>query len=524
MEVPRKGERKRQLRLPWGKSKHHRAPKAIEASEQPKLEILPPTLGERSQPFILNTPEVHEEFERQRSDAAKKQSSTPFLHRLTWAQTHKTELTELGEALRHCNNDIESLLLPATMEKNALLMAPSGMTERLSVTVGLVKRALGKLHEALAKLNAPTDTFHQRNPQQPCQLSVQLREDSEVNRKQLLQEPKVHLRDDSYIFNIQRQEDADPQQAAAADLLFAETLKNPLTKPDKVLDTTSAMRELHDLALPRSTDKGVETLGFFRTPSSRDHIHVLFRDNSKRFHSPLNLADIVRSSDYRYHMNPTQLVQLVRLVMKSYLFFSSVRDSLDINPGLKHFRYFCRAGENATMWDVEKPLVLRPWLSFGFGSAPKRYDLGEEQGVQGISNPSLIELGLVLYQICVGQVMVYGAGSSVTAAKLMALKGLNRIDNAVGPTVTEIVQKLLAPSSLVAAGEQIGENEEIEYLLNAITTLTTYEEKIEDTMTDAEKEPPSSPLLLKPEKPRTSEVSTAQAVAGAADNDRSDLG
>lgn len=522
MEVPRKGERKRHLRLPWGKSKHHEAPKAIEASEQPKSEILPPTLGGRSQPSILNTPAVYEEFERQRSDAAKKQSSTPFLHRLTWAQTYKTQLTELGEALRHCTNDIESLLLPATMEKNALLVGPSVMTERLSITVGLVKRALGKLHEALAKLNASTDAFQQRNPQQPCQLSVQLREDSEVNRKQLLQEPKVRLRDDSYIFNIQRQEGADPQQAA--DLLFAETLKNPLTEPDKVLDTTSAMPELRDLALRSGTDKGVETLGFFRTPSSRDYIHVLFRDNSKRFHSPLHLADIVKSSDYRDHMNPTQLVQLVRLVIKSYLFFSSVRDSLDINPGLNHFRYFCRDGEKATTWDVEKPLVLRPWLSFGFGSTPKRYDLGEEQGVQGISNPSLIGLGLVLYQICVGQVMVYGAGSSVTTAKLTALKGLNRIDNAVGPTVTEIVQKLLSPTSLVAAGEQIGENEEIEYLLYAITTLTTYEEKIEDTMTDAEKEPPSSPLLLQPEKPRTSEVLTNQMVAGAADNDRRDLG
>ena len=453
------------------------------------------------------------------------QNSTPFLRRLSWAFSHKKALTEMAEALRRGNNEIESLLLPAPMEGSALLLRANKLTDTLSVTVGLVKRALGKLHEALAKLNSPTDTSRHGDRQQICQLSVQLREDSEVNKKQLLRERDIRLRNDSYIFNIQSQGDEDPK--SAADLLFVETLANPQARLGTVSDSANAglpMAELHDLTLPPATGEGVETLGFFRTPSSRHNIHILFRDNSKRFHSPLHLADIVSSSNYRNHMNPTQLVQLVRLMLRSYLFFSFVRDSLDTNARLIHFRYFCRVDEKATEWDIEKPLVLRPWLSFGFGSS-KRYNLGEDQGPQAISRTSLIELGLLIYQICVGEVMDYGTGAlSVTKAKLTALKGLNRIDKAVGPTLTEIVQALLSPTSLVAAGETVGENEEIEYILNAITTLITYEEKIEDTVTDTEKEAPPPLLDFNPDRIATSERPIVQAVPGAVDNDRRDLG
>lgn len=58
----------------------------------------------------------------------------------------------------------------------------------------------------------------------------------------------MHLRDDSYSFNIQRQGDADPQ--TTADMIFAETLENPQVQLDKILNSTgSLMPELHDFAL-----------------------------------------------------------------------------------------------------------------------------------------------------------------------------------------------------------------------------------------------------------------------------------
>ena len=103
---------------------------------------------------------------------------------------------------------------------------------------------------------------------------------------------------------------------------------------------------------------------------------------------------------------------------------------------------------------VVKTLVIRPWLSFGVGS-PRRNKLGEEQGVQAISSPSLIELGSVLSQICVGEFTNYGPGySSVTKSKWAALKRLNKIGKAVGPVVTEIVRVLLSPTSLGAAEDK----------------------------------------------------------------------
>ena len=462
---------------------------------------------------MLRAPAINEESERRQSEVATMQSTTPFHRRLTWALSDKEELEKLINGLRRCNNDIESLLLPTSTKESALLLRDKNPTETSSDSVHQVKKALGNVHEALAKLNTPTDAIREGNRQQECQLSVQLREDSEVNRKQLLQEPNVRLRDDSYIFNIQRQVDKDPK--STADMLFVETLKRPPDQLRTMFDIPKyqSPTELHNLALPPAVGDGVEELGFFRTPSTRD-IHVLFRDKSKRLHSPLNLKDIVDSADYRDRMNPTQIVQLVRLVLKSYLFFSIVRQTLDTHARLIHFRYFCRVGEEAVDWNVEKPIVLRPWLSFGFGS-PRRYNLGEDQGVQQISSPPLIELGLVLYQICVGKVMDYGAGASVTRAKSTALKSLNEIDKAVGSTLTEIVHVLLSPTSLVAPKAKIGEAKETEYILNAIATLRTYEEKVEDTVTDKEKESTPSTLESSPEESSSSKSPIAQAVAGA---------
>lgn len=92
----------------------------------------------------------------------------------------------MAEALKHGNDEIKSLLLPATISGSALLLRASVLTEKLSVTVALVKSALGKLHKALAKLDGPTDTNRHGDYGQKYHLSVQLREDSEVNRKQLL--------------------------------------------------------------------------------------------------------------------------------------------------------------------------------------------------------------------------------------------------------------------------------------------------------------------------------------------------
>ena len=499
-----------------GKDRHRVIPKASETSEtlgQSSLEPLVPDSDSRPPPPILRTPAIHKEIERRQSEVATIQSTTPFHRRLAWALSDKEELNRLTEGLRRCNNDIESLLLSTSMKESALLLRDKSSTETSSDSVDQVKKALWNVHEALAKLNTPTDTIREGNRQKECQFSVQLREDSEINRKQLLQEPNVRLRDDSYIFNIQRQEDKDPK--SIADLLFVETPKSPQDQLRAIFDIPEHLSptELHNLALPPASGDGVEELGFFRTPSTRD-IHVLFRDKSKRLHSPLHLKDIVNSADYRDRMNPIQIVQLVRLVLKSYLFFSIVRDSLDTHARLIHYRYFCRVGEEATDWDVERPLILRPWLSFGFGSR-RRYNLGEDQGVQQISSPPLIELGLVLYQICVGKVMDYGTGLTVTDAKSTALKSLNEIDKAVGPTLTEIVHGLLSPTSLVAAKAKVGEAKETEYILNAIATLITYEEKVEDTVTNKEKESTPSPLGSNPEGPAASKGFIAQAVAGA---------
>lgn len=98
-------------------------------------------------------------------------------------------------------------------------------------------------------------------------------------------------------------------------------------------------------------------------------------------------------------MSSTQIVQLARLILIPYLYFSTVRHSLAVDPRPFHYRFFSRSDGDIETWDADKPHVLRPWLAFVFSSRAQRYRLDGGPGVAKAQNASLVELGRVLYQI-----------------------------------------------------------------------------------------------------------------------------
>ena len=440
--------------------------------------------SEKQSGSIFEKGYIKDEFERQRDAASTVQAGSRWSRRVSWAYSDKQTLLDLIESLSRCNNEVEWLLDANKQTRRTLVQRATRQTSSLSSTTQMVSGALKRVHESLLRLNSQTENT-------PSQLSIQLREDCEANRRELAPVPEVQLRDDSYVFNFQEQREAHLE--STAELLLVETLKKPPDGQDDRPDTEhireslQELRTLGPLGRGKYTPSGkVETRGFFRHPLHEHDIHVLFHESSSQWHSPSDLAGILASSNYRKHINPTHIIQLARLIMTSHIFFSQIRQSLAVEPRPIHFRYFCKADQDASNWNIGDPIVLRPWLSCGFGS-PQRYVLGEGSGIAKYPHSSRVELGLLLYQICAGENLDYGNGDNgLMNAKWEALRELSKVDFAVGTTLAEIVQDLLSPKPLLSLDGETVYKDETDYILDAITTLTSYEHHVEDTATGTE--------------------------------------
>ena len=439
------------------------------------------SLGRHSD-SIFERADIRDEYERQRDAASTVQAGSRWSRRVSWAYSDKQTLRILIERLSRCNNEVERLLDANKPSRPTLLLRATRQTSSLSSTAQMVSKALKRVHDSLLKLNSQSEDTPR------SQLSIQLREDCEANRRELAPVSEVQLRDDSYVFNFQEQREG--RLESTADLLLVETLKYQSNGQDNTPETKDIRKSLQELRTLGPLGQGkhtpsgkVETWGFFRHPSHEHDIHVLFHESSSQWRSPSDLAGILASSDYRDHINPIHIIQLARLIMTSHIFFSPVRQSLAVEPRPIHFRYFCKVGQDASNWNIDDPIVLRPWLSCGFGS-PQRYVLGEGSGIAKYPRSSMVELGLLLFQICAGENVDYGKGDNgLIQAKTRALRDLNKVDCAVGTTLAEIIQDLLSPNTLVSSDGEMVYKDETEYILNAITTLASYEHHIEDTVT-----------------------------------------
>ena len=429
---------------------------------------------------------LKDEYERQRDEASTPQAGSRWSRRVSWAYSNKLTLMKLIDSLFRCNNEVEWLLEANKQSRPTLLLRATRQTSALFSTAQMVSKALKRVHDSLSKLNSQSENTS------PSPLSIQLREDCEANRRELAPVLEVQLRDNSCVFNLQEQRQGHLE--STADLLLVETLKDlsngqdNRTENNDISNSLQELRTLGPLGQGKHTPSGkVETWGFFRHPTHEHDIHVLFHESSSQWRSPSDLADILASSDYRDHINPTHIIQLARLVLTSHIFFSPVRESLAVEPRPIHFRYFCKVDQDASNWNIDDPIVLRPWLSCGFGSPQRHYVLGEGSGIAKYTHSSMVELGLLLYQICAGENLDYGNGDNgLMKAKTRALRELNKVDCAVGTTLAEIVQDLLSPNTLVSADGETEYKDETEYILNAITTLASYEHPVEDTVTATE--------------------------------------
>lgn len=481
-------------KMRWGHKRQHTGPTSQDPTKSTNIELTRMS-GVPSHDSILYSAQVQAQYEQQGREADALQASVHMIRRVPWAYTHRKELRAKIKAIGSAITMLESLLMPWPVEKASYQQPPSQDARFSSSILLQAQGALTRLHEALMRLN------EQQCGQQPFILSIQLREDVEMSRQELAREPSVHLRNKSFIFNIQRQRTGDVKGASS--LFFAESLIHAPSYAEKVLSDVldeerpfaSGLTELHDLvANPEKVPiqnsqivEPIETWGYFRTSPTNNDAHVLLHDSSGQWSSPFDLADILAGSEYRSMMSPTQIIQLARLILISHLYFLAVRPSLGIDPSPCHYRFFSRLEENSETWNADDPLVLRPWLAFGFGSRAPRAKLGGGSGVANAPNASLIKLGLVLYQIGAGVTIEYGSSKSgLLKAKASALRELNRVDSVAGMTLTDVVQACLSPENLSSTGTKLEREEETDFIMTAISTMTVYEQYLEGTMSKFE--------------------------------------
>lgn len=448
---------------------------------------------------ILKSDKIEMELARQTQEGKDLKKSTWFYQRVHWQRHHKEALRLEIEKIRHGNNDLESLLQLCALKDSARALPCSDNLEAFWPVVNRIEQALGSLHEDLMVVNVSSTESHD-----PFVLSVQLKEDHEENRRDLDQEPTVRLRPGSFVFNIQRHTPGSGDGRSS--LLLVETA----SAKSSAQFLTSNSKELHNLEKPTqleasSSQQLVEQWGYFSAEGS-ENLHIVYHDTQGQWSSRANLADILTGTDFRQRISPVQVVQLARIITSAHLYLGAVKRKC-ADPRPTNYRFY-RTSDEEDVWDDSMPLVLRPWISFGFGQRPPPRKLGGGSGPVRSPNASMIELGLLLYQIGSGVNLDYGLGASgLAAAKAEALKSLNVLDRRVGSTYVDIVRDILefkAPASYLTAGNV--ENDETEYVKKAISSLLEYEQVLENTVVT-----PNMMLVSQEQEDALEEISTPLA-------------
>ena len=427
---------------------------------------------------LLNAPDL-QEHHAQREEDVQSLSEIGLGRRIIWVAKDKKALKGKVENIKRVIELMDeyfklreprgSSLLPKT---NATRMLHTKAREQMQV--------LDALHRSLKKLNTEGE------PSGPYLLSIKIQEHVQESRDELEELPGIQLQKSSRVFFLQRHE-----KLAADD--------NPTTLA--VESSITSDQELHTLehltgpsTLCRSGEVGAKGAGIEKWGNCPpvDNGQVPFRTNTvyhvtaATYKPGAVLSDVIASKEYRRFVTPFQLYQLARIIAVTYLHFTLVRPKCG-NPRLHNFQYYCESEEN-THWDTDDPLVLKPWLFFGFGSRTSQRQPGAGSGISKSTNVSLVELGLLLFQIAVGTQLPYNTGSKgLKSARAQALSNIKKVTNVLGVPFTRIVCTCLnyqGPDLYLPEPERITEGE-IQKLEEVISALYVEGHAFEDNESSA---------------------------------------
>ena len=423
--------------------------------------------------------------EQQTTDSEALQSATGFPRRARWAII---DWQKLHDNLEHIRISIDGLHSLLRLEYSYSPRAPSAKQQTAANSALLpVRKALSRLHHGLKGLNDARQPDHQ--------LSIQLREHWDSTSAELYGLADVQVRDGSYVFSIQKSVSSDPETDSI--LLLVDTPKAIPDSQDKNSMTTSLPRMTNldgpsGTAMSSTSDQRsrIETWGYFPTPQRRsmsNDLHIVHRATTS-WRSPLHLADILSDPSYVEHITPIEITWLAKLLVTSHLCFLPVQRELNVQPRPSNYRFYCKPEDDFDPWVDGNPLVLKPFLSIGFGTSRKP-TFGALSEFNHPPYASVMELGLVLYQIGAGRVINYGSGrAGLAQAKAKILRELERdssVDAFAGSSYVSIIEGCLnmwTRFRLYSDDLAAMQRREEEYLWEVVAQLSDDLQQLEDTV------------------------------------------
>ncbi|KAG8527695.1 uncharacterized protein KY384_007849 [Bacidia gigantensis] len=428
---------------------------------------------------ILNNASVANESERQSQKALSVQKSTTIFRRIQWAKTDRAKLRKIVEELRTVITELEGLFQTRVDSKASFLLQQTPETNPFFQSCEDVQESLFRLHKSLMQVRSSQEH------RDPHLLGFQLREDSTANRSDLENEPYVRLRTNSTIFNFQQKTSSN--STSESRLLLVDTLLHlqdeASTDAEPTLNLPLPLKRMSCLSRPNELaetelDQNVETWGYIH---SHDSSHIIHHDRVGQWKNLCNLTDMLSHPSYLENIKPQQITQLVKLLLISRLQLSSVTNLLETLPNISQYQYFCDPTDDPEEWNHEDPLILKPWLCHGFGTRSSKRKLGGGSGVSNQRKASMLEFGLILFQICTGRILDERTGQESTTVepREQAVKGMDQIDKIAGSSMTDIVQTCVTFDSIADAEGELQGIDEVQFVQRAIMTLMRDERLLE---------------------------------------------
>jgi hypothetical protein len=387
----------------------------------------------------LNTALVAAVEQQHREESDNTQHHSYFFRRVVWAKADKDCFYRIIKVMKHSNQYLEVVTaLKATPEPNQMAIVSEPSPPWLE-KARAIQEPLKRLHESMRRMNEKADKHD------PWYLSVQLKTDfAETKRDVLADLYDLGLREESCYFGLQRH---SQKPDGTASFLLAET--PTVSSPGKPIPQHQTGGDVSAWGLDQA--KGCVNLsrvcGFTRwgtvwTETRPKDLHWLFLAEAQISQQAGTLADLLKDQETQSKMTPRQRTQLAFLIAISYVHFSQVRPSCE-ELQLSSFRFYHDL-PNGDVWDIDDPLILKPYLgSFG---KKKQFPVsfGARSGVSRSQNEPIVGLGLILYQVGCCTVLEYKQGpAGLREAQILVSNNIHQLDIDVSSRYTEIVQRCL---------------------------------------------------------------------------------
>jgi hypothetical protein len=425
---------------------------------------------------ILDSTEQTEVGQVVAQEARNASHEVNYFKKMSWAHRDMDTIKELISSLRDANNDLTTLIESIAVDDPGRALPTFPQIEKLWPVVKEVESALYQLHLRLRGINVSAGGVG------PFHFALQLFEDYADNKIDFLKIMQEHLAPstpfDSFVFNLQKHESTEMREPET-DLLIVEVI------PGQVEAQMEGDQPLTNLNCPAEPtligDSQIERWGYLR--GNPDMHNFVYRNKAVSWTSRSTLKDVLEAPTYRSRASPQQIVQLARLILCTHLYLERVlREHPKLRP--QSYRYYEQPNQNQE-WDEDSPLILSPYLAVGFGSRAPPPVMGARRGIPQAPSNTMVEIGLVLYQIGIGHTIDYGQGAQgFQDAKDSALHCLDQLDKRTGSIYTEVVHQFLEfhqpPQYLLSADDERQASEQIK---RAISALTKLDESLVNTVT-----------------------------------------